>query len=116
MTTPPRDRVTRLIVALAVTSAIMTSAIMTSAIMTSAIILPRAARAEDGQFDKMRARIAAFVADKMEKLGGSRIVYKVDTGGLRESVVTTCATMSTRPCARARSPSPVLRSATPAWR
>ncbi|MET4086177.1 preprotein translocase subunit SecD [Bradyrhizobium sp. S3.5.5] len=83
MTTPPRDRVTRLIVALAVTSAIMTSAIM-----TSAIVLPRAARAEDGQFDRMRARIAAFVADKMEKLGGSRIVYKVDTDGLRESVVT----------------------------
>ena len=83
MTTPPRDRVTRLIVALAVTSAIMTSAIM-----TSAIVLPRAALAEDGQFDKMRARIAAFVADKMEKLGGSRIVYKVDTDGLRESVVT----------------------------
>ena len=56
--------------------------------MTSAIVLPRAALAEDGQFDKMRARIAAFVADKMEKLGGSRIVYKVDTDGLRESVIT----------------------------
>jgi len=78
MTTPPRDCVTRLIVALAVTSAIM----------TSAIVLPRAALAEDSQFDKMRARIAAFVADKMEKLGGSRIVYKVDSDGLRESVVT----------------------------
>ena len=36
----------------------------------------------------MRAKIAAFVADKMEKLGGSRIIYRVDTDGLRESVVT----------------------------
>jgi preprotein translocase subunit SecD len=36
----------------------------------------------------MRARIAAFVADKMEKQGGSRVVYKVDVDGLRESVVT----------------------------
>ncbi|MDH2345235.1 preprotein translocase subunit SecD [Bradyrhizobium sp. SSUT77] len=78
MTTPPQDRATRLIVALT----------MTSAIMTSAFALPRAAHAEDGQFDKMRAKIAAFVADKMEKLGGSRIVYKVDSSGLRESVVT----------------------------
>ncbi|MBR0690616.1 preprotein translocase subunit SecD [Bradyrhizobium manausense] len=73
MTTPLRDRATRLILALA---------------MTSAIALPRAALAEDSQFDKMRAKIAAFVGDKMEKLGGSRIVYKVDSEGLRESVVT----------------------------
>lgn len=48
----------------------------------------RAALAEDSQLDRMRVKIAAFVADKMEKLGGSRIVYKVDTEGLRESVVT----------------------------
>lgn len=72
MTTPLRDRITRLIVALA---------------MASAIALPGAALADDTQFDKMRAKIAAFVADKMEKLGGSRIVYKVDTDGLRKSVV-----------------------------
>lgn len=73
MTSPVRDRIISLILSLA---------------MTSAIALPRAALAEDSQFDKMRARIATFVADKMEKLGGSRIVYKVDTDGLRESVVT----------------------------
>jgi preprotein translocase subunit SecD len=73
-----RDRMTRLIAALAVTSAIM----------AAAIAMPRAALAADSQFDKMRARIAAFVGDKMEKLGGSRIVYKVDSDGLRESVIT----------------------------
>jgi preprotein translocase subunit SecD len=77
MTTPPLDRATRLTVALA----------MTSAIMAMTIALPRAAFAES-QLDKMRAKIAAFVGDKMEKLGGSRIVYKVDSSGLRESVVT----------------------------
>ena len=76
MTTLLRDRATRLIAALAMT-----------AIMASAIALPGTALA-DSQFDKMRARIAAFVGDKMQKLGGSRIVYKVDTDGLRESVVT----------------------------
>jgi preprotein translocase subunit SecD len=75
MTTPPRDRATRLIVALA----------MTSAITAIAIALPRVALAEN-QLDKMRARIVAFVGDKMEKLGGARIIYKVDSSGLRESV------------------------------
>lgn len=73
MTTPLRDRVTRLIFALAV---------------TSAVALPSAALAEDSQFDKMRARIAGFIGDKMQTLGGSRIVYKVDNDGLRASVVT----------------------------
>lgn len=73
MTTPLRDRAARLILALAV---------------TSALALPHAAVAEDSQFDKMRGRIAAFIGDKMEKLGGSRIIYKVDSEGLRESVVT----------------------------
>lgn len=78
MTTPFRNRATRLFVALATTSVIM----------ASAIVLPRAALAEDSQLDKMRAKIAAFVGDKMEKLGGSRIVYEVDSDGLRESVIT----------------------------
>lgn len=49
--------------------------------------LPQGALA-DSQLDKMRARIAAFVNDKMEKLGGSRIAYKVDVDGLRENVIT----------------------------
>ncbi|MDN4981725.1 preprotein translocase subunit SecD [Bradyrhizobium sp. WYCCWR 13022] len=77
MTTPLRDRATRLILAFA----------MTSVISAATVVLPHAARAED-QFDKMRAKIAAFVGDKMEKLGGSRIIYKVDGDALRESVVT----------------------------
>ena len=72
MTTPQRHRATRLIVAFAV---------------GAAIALPRAALADD-QFDKMRAKIAAFVGEKMQALGGARIVYKVDSDGLRESVVT----------------------------
>lgn len=73
MTTPPRDCATRLIVAFAT---------------VAAIVQPRAALADDTQLDKMRAKIVAFVGDKMEKLGGSRIVYKVDGDALRESVVT----------------------------
>ncbi|MDA9405503.1 SecDF P1 head subdomain-containing protein [Bradyrhizobium sp. CCBAU 45384] len=72
MTTPLRDRATRLILAFA---------------LASMIVLPRAALA-DSQLDKMRAKLAAFVVDKMEKLGGSRIIYKVDGDALRESVVT----------------------------
>lgn len=77
MTTPLQNRIPSLMLALT----------MTSAILASAIALPRAALA-DGQLDKMRAKIVAFVGDKMEKLGGSRIIYKVDSSGLRESIVT----------------------------
>ena len=77
MTTPPRDRATRLMIALA----------MTSAITATAIALPRAALA-DGLLDKMRAKVTAFIGDKMQTLGGSRIIYQVDSSGLRESVVT----------------------------
>lgn len=72
MPTHLRNRITSLLVVLA---------------MASTIVLPRAAFA-DTQFDKMRAKVAAFVANKMEKLGGSRIIYKVDTDALREAVVT----------------------------
>lgn len=36
----------------------------------------------------MRAKVAAFITDKMEKLGGSRIIYKVDSDALREAVTT----------------------------
>lgn len=77
MTTPLQNRITSLMLALT----------MTSAILASATALPRAALA-DNQLDKMRAKIVAFVGDKMERLGGSRIIYKVDSSGLRESVVT----------------------------
>ena len=78
MTATLSDRIARLFVALAVTSGIM----------ASTIALPRAALAEDTQLDKMRARIAAFVTERMEKLGGSRIVYRVDVDDLRASAVT----------------------------
>src|SRR6476620_8821095 len=71
MTTPSRDRATRLIVALA----------MTSAMMAAVIAIPRAALA-DGPLDKMRAKVTAFIGDKMQTLGGSRIIYKVDSSGL----------------------------------
>ena len=54
--------------------------------MAAAIAMPGAAAA-DAQLDKMRVKVAAFIADKMEKLGGSRIVYRVDADGLREAVV-----------------------------
>jgi preprotein translocase subunit SecD len=70
---PLRDRTKRLIVALAI---------------ASAIAVPRSASADEGQTDKMRAKLAAFVGSMMEKLGGSRIVYKVDTDALREAVIT----------------------------
>ena len=77
MTARSRNRITKVILALA----------MTSAIAAPAVTLPQAAIAADSQLDKMRAKIAAFIGDKMEKLGGSRIVYKVDADGLRESAV-----------------------------
>lgn len=78
MTTPLRDRITRLIAAIA----------MTSVILASAIALPRIALADETQLDKMRAKISAYVGNMMEKLGGSRIVYGVDSAALRETVVT----------------------------
>lgn len=77
MTTPLQNRIASPILALTITSAIL----------ASAIALPRAALAGD-QLDKTRAKIVAFVGDKMEKLGGARIIYKVDSDGLRESIVT----------------------------
>jgi len=62
-------------------------ALIVTLAVAAMIALPHAAFA-DSQLDKMRAKIAAFVGDKMERLGGSRVVYKVDSDGLRESVVT----------------------------
>ncbi len=63
-------------------------ALMFTLAVAAVMALPQAPLAGDSQLDKMRAKIAAFVGDKMEKLGGSRIVYRVDAEGLRESVVT----------------------------
>lgn len=73
MTTPLPDRIVRLIAAFA---------------MVSAIALPTATLGADTQLDKLRVKVAAFMADKMEKLGGSRILYKVDSEALREAVTT----------------------------
>ncbi len=73
MTKALRHRTGRLIVALSI---------------AMAIALPRPSAAEDTQLDKMRAKVSAFVGNMMEKLGGSRIIYKVDSDGLREAVVT----------------------------
>ncbi|UPK33003.1 preprotein translocase subunit SecD [Bradyrhizobium sp. 186] len=73
MTKPLRERTRRLISALSI---------------AAAIALPCAAAAEDTQLDKMRAKVSAFVGNMMEKLGGSRIIYKVDTDSLRETIVT----------------------------
>jgi preprotein translocase subunit SecD len=73
MTTPARNRINRLIAAFAI---------------ACTMALPSATFAVDTQLDKMRAKIAAFITDRMEKLGGSRIVYKVDSDALREAVVT----------------------------
>jgi len=75
MTTPLQNRITPRIVVLATTSVII------------AIALPRAALA-DSTLDKMRAKITAFIGDKMQIQGGSRIIYKVDSDGLRDSVAT----------------------------
>ncbi|MFT4120358.1 SecDF P1 head subdomain-containing protein [Bradyrhizobium sp.] len=73
MTTPLRDRIARLIAALAI---------------GAAITLPGGAGAEENQIDKMRAKVSALAGTMMEKLGGSRIDYRVDTDGLREAVLT----------------------------
>ena len=72
MTRAPRKRTGRLAIMLSV---------------AIAIALPRAALA-DSTLDKMRAKITAFIGDKMQAQGGSRIIYKVDSDGLRDSVVT----------------------------
>ena len=73
MTTPARNRINRLIAAFAI---------------ACTMALPSATFAVDTQLDKMRAKIAAFITDRMEKLGGSRIVYKVDSDALREAITT----------------------------
>jgi preprotein translocase subunit SecD len=73
MITTGQGRMTRLIVALAAAFALTFSP---------------GARAEDTQLDKMRAKISATIGSMMEKLGGSRIIYRVDVDGLREMALT----------------------------
>jgi preprotein translocase subunit SecD len=54
-----------------------------------ALSAPRAPAPDDGQeVDRMRAAIAANAGKAIEKQGGSRILFKVDAGALREAIVT----------------------------
>jgi preprotein translocase subunit SecD len=54
-----------------------------------AIAAPRAPASDDAQeVDKMRTAIAANAEKTLQMQGGSRIVFKVDAGALREAMVT----------------------------
>jgi preprotein translocase subunit SecD len=77
MTTNARARKIGLIVALILASAM------------SAIAAPRASTSDDAQeVDRIRAAVSANADKAVEKQGGSRILFKVDAGALREVVVT----------------------------
>jgi preprotein translocase subunit SecD len=55
----------------------------------SAIAVPDTPTSDDArEVDRMRAAIAANAGKTLEKQGGSRIVFKVDAGALREAMVT----------------------------
>jgi preprotein translocase subunit SecD len=78
MTMNKRARTTGLIVAFILASAAL-----------PAISAPRAPASDDAQaVDKMRAAIAANAGKALQMQGGSRILFKVDTGALHEAVVT----------------------------
>ncbi len=53
-----------------------------------AIAAPREANAGDAKLDKARAAVVANATKLIEKQGGSRIVFKVDTDALREAMAT----------------------------
>jgi preprotein translocase subunit SecD len=78
MTMNERARTTGFIVALILASA-----------ASSAIAAPGAPTSDEAQeVDRMAAAIAANAEKTLEKQGGSRIVFKVDAGALREAMVT----------------------------
>jgi preprotein translocase subunit SecD len=55
----------------------------------SAISAPRALASDDVQeVDRMRAAVAANAGNAIEQQGGSRILFKVDAGALRDAMVT----------------------------
>jgi preprotein translocase subunit SecD len=55
----------------------------------SVIAAPRTPATDDAsQVDKIRATIAAGAGKALEKQGGSRILFKVDAGALREAMIT----------------------------
>jgi preprotein translocase subunit SecD len=77
MTINARARTTGLIVALFLASAL------------SAIAAPSAPTPDDAQeVDRIRAAVFANAEKAVEKQGGSRILFKVDAGALREAMVT----------------------------
>jgi preprotein translocase subunit SecD len=77
MTINARARTTGLIVAVILASAL------------SAKAAPRAPTPDDAkEVDRIRAAVSANAEKAVEKQGGSRIVFKVDDGALREAIVT----------------------------
>jgi preprotein translocase subunit SecD len=70
------------------TTGLIVAFILVSAAL-SALAAPRAPASDDAQaVDKMRAAIAANAQKVLEMQGGSRILFKVDTGALHEAMVT----------------------------
>jgi preprotein translocase subunit SecD len=64
-------------------------AFLSASALLSMIAAPDLATADDAQVvEKARATIAASAEKAMEKLGGSRILFKVDADALREAMVT----------------------------
>jgi preprotein translocase subunit SecD len=65
---------------------------MTTALIAALAVImaaPEASRADEAQtVDKMRATFAANAEKMVEKQGGSRVLFRVDAAGLRETMVT----------------------------
>jgi preprotein translocase subunit SecD len=69
------------------TTGLVVAFILASAL--PALSAPRAPAPDDAQeVDRMRAATAANAGKAIEKQGGSRILFKVDAGALREAIVT----------------------------
>jgi len=70
------------------TTGLIVALILASAVL-SAIAAPGAPASDEArEVDRMRAAIAANAGKAIEKQGGSRILFKVDAGALREAMVT----------------------------
>jgi preprotein translocase subunit SecD len=71
------------------TTALVVFAFIIASVALWAIAAPRAPAPDDAQeVDRIRAAIAAGAGKAIEKHGGSRILFKVDTDALHEAVVT----------------------------
>ncbi|MCP3477355.1 preprotein translocase subunit SecD [Bradyrhizobium sp. CCGUVB1N3] len=65
-----------------------TTGLIAALVLGAAVAVPlHAARAEDAPVDKMRAKIGAFAEKAIAQQGGSRMVFKVDAGALRDRTV-----------------------------